>query len=133
LRWVGATCLPGQQLFDAVYRQKIERLDQVSTLPLEYRARLAEQGWEVGLPRIARKFISNDGTVRYLVELADGETVETVWMPEGDGGRAATEAKQGRNRGGTCSGGRGVGPQSAYRARWDARSIASSVSRRCLG
>jgi len=57
-------------------------------LPLEYRARLVEQGWEVGFPRIARKFISSDGTVRYLVELADGETVETVWMPEGDGGES---------------------------------------------
>ncbi len=84
----GQPAYRGQQLFDAVYRQKIERLDQVSTLPLEYRARLAEQGWEVGLPRIARKFISSDGTVRYLVELADGETVETVWMPEGDGGES---------------------------------------------
>jgi 23S rRNA (adenine2503-C2)-methyltransferase len=85
----------GQQLFDAVYRQKIERLDQISTLPLEYRARLAEQGWEVGLPRIARKFISSDGTVRYLVELADGETVETVWMPEGDGGEGGDGSEAG--------------------------------------
>src|SRR5271156_511489 len=76
----------GQQLFDAVYRQKIERLDQVSTLPLDYRARLAQQGWGVGSPKIARKFVSSDGTVRYLIELSDGETVETVWMPEGDGG-----------------------------------------------
>ena len=84
----GQPAYRGQQLFDAVYRQKIDRLDQVSTLPLEYRARLAEQGWGVGLPRIARKFISSDGTVRYLVELADGETVETVWMPEGDGGES---------------------------------------------
>ncbi len=82
----GQPAYRGRQLFDAVYRQKIERLDQVSTLPLEYRARLAEQGWEVGLPTIARKFVSNDGTMRYLVELSDGETVETVWMPEGDGG-----------------------------------------------
>jgi len=40
----GQPAYRGQQLFDAVYRQKIERLDQVSTLPLEYRARLAEQG-----------------------------------------------------------------------------------------
>jgi 23S rRNA (adenine2503-C2)-methyltransferase len=90
----GQPAYRGQQLFDAVYRQKIERLDQVSTLPLEYRTRLAEQGWEVGLPRIARKFISSDGTVRYLAELADGETVETVWMPEGDGGESGdgTEA-----------------------------------------
>ena len=91
----GQPAYRGQQLFDAVYRQKIERLDQVSTLPLEYRARLAEQGWEVGLPRIARKFISSDGTVRYLVELADGETVETVWMPEGDGGESGDGSEAG--------------------------------------
>jgi 23S rRNA (adenine2503-C2)-methyltransferase len=82
----GQPAYRGQQLFDAVYRQKIERLDQVSTLPLEYRARLVEEGWNVGLPKLARKFVSSDGTVRYLVELSDGETVETVWMPEGDGG-----------------------------------------------
>jgi 23S rRNA (adenine2503-C2)-methyltransferase len=82
----GQPAYRGEQLFDAIYRQKIERLDQVSTLPLEYRARLAEQGWGMGLPAIVRKFVSSDGTVRYLVELADGETVETIWMPEGDGG-----------------------------------------------
>jgi 23S rRNA (adenine2503-C2)-methyltransferase len=82
----GQPAYRGQQLFDAVYRQKIDRLDQVSTLPLDYRTWLAEQGWRVGLPKIDRKFVSRDGTVRYLVELADGQTVETVWMPEGDGG-----------------------------------------------
>jgi len=91
----GQPAYRGQQLFDAVYRQKIERLDQVSTLPLEYRARLVEQGWEVGFPRIARKFISSDGTVRYLVALADGETVETVWMPEGDGGESGDGSEAG--------------------------------------
>jgi len=85
----------GQQLFDALYGQKIERLEQVSTLPLDYRARLAEEGWSVGLPRIARKFTSNDGTVRYLIELADGETVETVWMPEGDGGESGDGSEAG--------------------------------------
>ena len=91
----GQPAYRGQQLFDAVYRQKIERLDQVSTLPLEYRARLAGEGWAVGFPRIARKFVSSDGTVRYLVELADGETVETVWMPEGDGGETGDGSEAG--------------------------------------
>lgn len=85
---VGQPTYRGQQLFDAVYRQKIDRLEQVSTLPLQCRARLAEQGWHVGLPVIARKFVSTDGTVRYLLALADGETVETVWMPEGDDGES---------------------------------------------
>jgi 23S rRNA (adenine2503-C2)-methyltransferase len=82
----GQPAYRGEQVLDAIYRQKIERLDQVSTLPLEYRARLAHDGWQVGLPAISRKFVSSDGTVRYLIELSDGETVETVWMPEGDGG-----------------------------------------------
>ena len=54
----GQPAYRGQQLFDAVYRNKMDRLDQISTLPLDYRARLAEQGWGVGFPAIARKFIS---------------------------------------------------------------------------
>jgi len=91
----GQPAYRGQQLFDAIYRQKIDRLDQVSTLPLEYRARLTEEGWRVGFPGIARKFVSSDGTVRYLVELADGETVETVWMPEGDGGESGDGSEAG--------------------------------------
>lgn len=91
----GQPAYRGQQLFDAVYRQKVDRLDQVSTLPLEYRTRLAEQGWRVGFPSIARRFVSSDGTIRYLVELSDGETVETVWMPEGDGGEIGDGSEAG--------------------------------------
>jgi len=66
----GQPAYRGQQMFDAVYRQKIDRLDQVSTLPSEYRARLTEEGRQVGLPAIARKFVSSDGTARYLMELS---------------------------------------------------------------
>jgi 23S rRNA (adenine2503-C2)-methyltransferase len=94
----------GQQLFDAIYRQKIAHLDRVSTLSLEYRARLAEQGWAMGFPSIARKFVSSDGTVRYLVELADGETVETVWMPEGDGGESGDGSEAGDELEGEATG-----------------------------
>jgi len=39
--------------------------------------------------------------VRYLVDLADGETVETVWMPEGDGG----ESRDGSEAGDEIEGG----------------------------
>jgi 23S rRNA (adenine2503-C2)-methyltransferase len=90
----GQPAYRGQQLFDAVYRQRIERLEQVSTLPLEFRRQLAQEGWGIGVPSTDRKFASSDGTIRYLLKLADGETVETVWMPEGDGGESGdgTEA-----------------------------------------
>ncbi len=58
----------------------------ITTLAKPLRRKLAGAGWEIGCPRIARVFQSVDGTERYLVECADAVTVETVWMPEGDGG-----------------------------------------------
>jgi 23S rRNA (adenine2503-C2)-methyltransferase len=91
----GQPAYRAQQLFDAVYRQKVEKLEEISTLPREYRARLSEEGWQLGLPLIARQFLSRDGTVRYLMELADGESVETVWMPEGDGGETGDGSEAG--------------------------------------
>jgi 23S rRNA (adenine2503-C2)-methyltransferase len=79
----------GRQLADSLYRQRIEQLSSITTLPAKLRDRLAEAGWQVGMPRIAQIFRSHDGTERYLVEgQAGAETVETVWMPEGDGGEA---------------------------------------------
>jgi 23S rRNA (adenine2503-C2)-methyltransferase len=42
----------------------------------------------VGVPAIEKKFVSSDGTVRYLIGFADGQSVESVWMPEGDDGEA---------------------------------------------
>src|ERR1700676_102949 len=77
-----------KQIMEAVYRQRVESLAEISTLPLEFRERLERDGVTVGAARIENKFVSSDGTVRYLIAFADGESVETVWMPEGDGGEA---------------------------------------------
>jgi 23S rRNA (adenine2503-C2)-methyltransferase len=74
------------QLVEALYKQRVETLDGVTTLPVEVRERLVAEGYAVGLPEIVQAAKSVDGTERYLVRLADGETVETVWMPGGDGG-----------------------------------------------
>jgi 23S rRNA (adenine2503-C2)-methyltransferase len=76
------------QILDAVYRQRVDSADKISTLPQQLRTKLAEAGFSVGLPRIEQRFLSQDGTVRYLVGFPDGQSVETVWMPEGDGGEA---------------------------------------------
>ncbi len=87
----------GRQLAEAIYHQWITELDAVTTLPKPLRARLREAGWEVGRPRIVQIFRSLDGTERYLVECqernsdATPETIETVWMPEGDGGEAGED------------------------------------------
>ncbi|HTD97328.1 MAG TPA: 23S rRNA (adenine(2503)-C(2))-methyltransferase RlmN [Edaphobacter sp.] len=74
------------QLHDALYRQRITSLDQVTTLPQNLRDTLAGDCYTIGLPEIVQTARSIDGTERYLIRMADGETVETVWMPDGDGG-----------------------------------------------
>jgi 23S rRNA (adenine2503-C2)-methyltransferase len=43
-----------------------------------------EEEFPLGLPAIERRYDSIDGTRRYLLKLADGKTVEAVWMPEGE-------------------------------------------------
>ena len=58
----------------------------MTALPKSVRELLSRSGFQVGMPRIAQAFVSTDGTERYLVACADGETVETVWMPNGDDG-----------------------------------------------
>jgi 23S rRNA (adenine2503-C2)-methyltransferase len=82
-----------QQLLDAIYRQRVESIEEISTLSQPLRAKLAQQGVAVGMPRIEQKFVSLDGTVRYLIGFADGQSVETVWMPEGDGGESGDGAE----------------------------------------
>jgi len=76
----------GQQLFEALYRRRVSTPAYISNLPSDFRNELMQQDDSVGLPAVERKFSSSDGTVRYLIKLQDGQTVETVWMPEGDGG-----------------------------------------------
>jgi 23S rRNA (adenine2503-C2)-methyltransferase len=75
-----------QQLWHALYQQRVSSLEEMTALPKSVREQLSRAGFQVGMPRIAQAFVSTDGTERYLVACADGETVETVWMPNGDDG-----------------------------------------------
>jgi 23S rRNA (adenine2503-C2)-methyltransferase len=75
-----------QQVWHALYQQRASSLEEMTALPKSVRELLSRSGFQVGMPRIAQAFVSTDGTERYLVECADGETVETVWMPNGDDG-----------------------------------------------
>src|SRR5216684_4358788 len=84
-----------KQIMDAVYRQRVETLEEISTLPQGFREKLEQVGVKVGAARIEKKFESVDGTVRYLIGFGDGQSVETVWMPEGDGGEAGDGSEAG--------------------------------------
>ena len=72
-----------RQVYDALYRQQVGDLARITGLPAGVRKELGERH-AVGLPEIARRYDSADGTLRYLLRLEDGKTVETVLMPEGE-------------------------------------------------
>jgi 23S rRNA (adenine2503-C2)-methyltransferase len=87
----GEPAFRARQLAQALYRDWIspnwnpESLDTVTTLPAELRQKLAAEGYAIGLPPILQTFRSVDGTERYLIGASGNQTVETVWMPDGDG------------------------------------------------
>ncbi|MBI4909249.1 MAG: 23S rRNA (adenine(2503)-C(2))-methyltransferase RlmN [Acidobacteria bacterium] len=71
-----------RQVYDAVYRQRVQSASLITTLPKPLRERMESEGL-LGLPKPAHVYESSDGTKRYLLELNDAKTVETVLMPEG--------------------------------------------------
>jgi 23S rRNA (adenine2503-C2)-methyltransferase len=83
-----------RQLFEALYRQRVETIDQITTLPVRIRAEFAKS-YVVGPPEVQKRFVSVDGTVRYLIGFADGQSIETVWMPEGDDGEQGDGSEAG--------------------------------------
>ena len=94
----GQPAYRADQLLNAMFRQRLGSLEAVTVLPRRLRDELAGLGWEISISKILQTFRSVDGTERYLVAGSDGQTVETVWMPGGDGG------EQGDGRGEEATG-----------------------------
>ena len=92
---LGQPAYRARQLFDALYRQRVIKLDSITPLPASFRKSLSDNGQEIGAPAVERRFVSSDGTVRYLLSFRDGQSAETVWMPEGDQGEAGDGSEAG--------------------------------------
>jgi 23S rRNA (adenine2503-C2)-methyltransferase len=79
----GQPAYRARQVYEALYRRGVFDLTRISTLPAGIRETLGG-GYAVGLPEVGAVYESSDGARRYLLRLADGRTVETVLMPEGE-------------------------------------------------
>jgi 23S rRNA (adenine2503-C2)-methyltransferase len=93
----GQPAYRGRQLFEALYRQRVDAVEQITALPNSFRLVLAKNH-AAGLPQTQKKFVSVDGTVRYLIGFSDGQNVETVWMPEGDNGERGDGSEAGEEK-----------------------------------
>jgi len=79
----GEPAYRGKQLYHALYAERRFDFNRMTNLSRPLRERLGREAI-VGLPRIKKRYTSADGTIRYLLQLDDGKTVETVWMPDPD-------------------------------------------------
>jgi 23S rRNA (adenine2503-C2)-methyltransferase len=84
---LGEPAYRGAQVYHAIYAERRFEFAAMSNLPAPFRARLAQEA-SITLPRVIRRFISADGSVRYLLALAAPENgnatpaqVEAVFIP----------------------------------------------------
>lgn len=69
------------QVWQWIYYWGVRDFAQMTNLSKDYRALLAEK-FEIGLPEIVTRQVSEDGTRKYLLRIAGGHEVETVYIPE---------------------------------------------------
>src|SRR6266850_678121 len=82
--FVGQLGLPayrGRQIFAALQNRRLRTFDDITDLPKELRARLTEVASASTLT-VESRYVSEDGTRRYLMKTHDKLPVETVFIPE---------------------------------------------------
>jgi 23S rRNA (adenine2503-C2)-methyltransferase len=69
---MGEPAYRGDQLYRALYAERIFDLARVSNLPSAFREKLATET-SVTLPAVRQRYVSTDGSVRYLLGLGKGQ------------------------------------------------------------
>jgi 23S rRNA (adenine2503-C2)-methyltransferase len=82
--WLTAMSIPrfhAGQIFRWIYRRGIANFDSMTDLGRELRESLA-RACVVSTPSVAKVERSNDGTTKFLLRLADGHLIESVFIPD---------------------------------------------------
>ena len=78
---IGEPAYRAKQLFPGIHARRLRTLDEMTDLPKELRARLSDQT-VVSTLKLEFRYLSTDGTRRYLFKTQDNLPVETVFIPE---------------------------------------------------
>lgn len=90
----------GEQILRWLYQSQITNIDDMTNLSIPLRDALKEK-YDIYLPEIVKKQVSNDGTIKYLLKMKDGSLVETVLMRYIYGNAVCVSSQVGCNMG--CS------------------------------
>ncbi|PID46322.1 MAG: 23S rRNA (adenine(2503)-C(2))-methyltransferase RlmN [Proteobacteria bacterium] len=82
------------QLIKWLHQYLVDDLDQMTNISKAMRASLAEIA-EIRLPEVVLDKASADGTHKWVLRLADGNCIETVYIPEADRGTLCVSSQVG--------------------------------------
>ncbi len=83
LRSMGESAFRGRQISEWIYKKGAQNFAQMPNLGANLRGKL-EAEHQLGFPPVVARSASSDGTVKLLLEMADGERIETVRLPYPD-------------------------------------------------
>src|SRR6185369_15175779 len=78
---LGEPAYRGRQIFAALQHRRLRSFDEMTDLPKDLRTRLNDIARASSL-KVESRYISADGTRRYLMKTHDNLPVETVFIPE---------------------------------------------------
>lgn len=83
LRSMGEAAFRGRQISEWIYKKGATSFDQMTNIGAPLRQKLAAEH-ELAFPPVVARSVSGDGTTKLLLEMADGERIETVRLPYPD-------------------------------------------------
>ena len=95
---VGQKKFRATQLFKWIYEKGVTNFDEMSDISLSFRETLKKE-YCLEIPKIFTKQVSSDGTIKLLLELNDGNKIETVLMRYNYGNGACVTSEVGCNMG----------------------------------
>src|SRR5947208_12033305 len=78
---LGEPAYRGRQIFAALQHRRLRSFEEMTDLPRDLRAKLAERATAATL-MLESRYVSTDGTRRYLMKTHENLPVETVFIPE---------------------------------------------------
>lgn len=78
-----------KQISNWIYKNIAMSIDDMTNLSIEFREQLKERAFISNLS-LKKKQVSKDGTVKFLFELEDGESIESVLIPNNKGAHCFT-------------------------------------------
>ena len=94
LATIGEKPFRAKQIWQWIYFHGVTDFAQMSNLSKALREKL-QQNYVITRPKIITEQLSQDGTRKWLLEFADGERIETVYIPEEDRGAVCISTQVG--------------------------------------